>query len=95
MSSSSSRIGPKLKFNKKINTHNEGRKIKDSRCSTEGTLVRVRANGRERIGDHRDEQIDEPEVEHKDRNNEEETRGKVLRVDDAIHQRGPLKSLLC
>lgn len=64
----------------------------DSRRSTKRALLRIRADSRERIRNHRNEQIDEPEIEHDETNDEEKARHEELGIDHLVHDRGPLQS---
>jgi hypothetical protein len=67
---------------------------KDLRRGTECTFLRLGPDGRERIGDHSDEKVDEPEIKYDDACDEEEAGYEELRVDHAVHDGGPLKKIL-
>lgn len=60
------------------------------RSSTECTLVSVAPDCRERIRNHSDEEIDEPEIQDDDADDEEEAGHKKLGVHHVIHQSRPL-----
>lgn len=62
----------------------------DSRSCTKGTSLSVLSNSREGIGDNRNEQVDQPEVENDDAHNEEQRRDVEFRVHHLIHNWCPL-----
>lgn len=61
--------------------------MSDLRSGTKRRLMRLLSNSRERVRDHSDEQIDQPEIEHHDADDKEEARHEELRVDHGVHQR--------
>jgi hypothetical protein len=63
----------------------------DVRSSSKRALLGVRSYRRERIRDHRNEEIDEPEIEHDDANYEEYTGDEELGVDHRVHDWRPLQ----
>ena len=64
---------------------------KDLRRGTKCTFFRLGPDGRECVGDHSDEKVDEPEIKYDNGCDEEEARYEELRVDHAVHEAGPLK----
>ena len=62
------------------------------RSSAECALICVFANSGEGIGDHSDEQIDEPEIQHDDANDEEKAGYEELGVHHGVHEGRPLRT---
>ena len=62
----------------------------DVRRSPKRALLRVRADGRERVRDDRDEQVDKPKVEDDNANDVEEARHEELGVHHSVHEWRPL-----
>ena len=61
------------------------------RGSSECTLVGIFTDSGKRIGDDRNEQVDEPEIEDNNTDDEEEARDEEFSVHHGVHQRRPLQ----
>lgn len=62
------------------------------RRGTEGALLRVGANCRERIRDDGNEEVEQPVVQHNDAHNEENAGDEKLGVHHLVHQGRPLEN---